>query len=49
MKLQTLQRVIGVKVAYIINKSSLVGKHAVPLMEIVGCVAKVIHAKSCVV
>ena len=43
MQLQTLQHEIGVKVAYIINKSSLVGLHADQLMAIVGCMASIIH------
>ena len=43
MHLKTLQHEIGVMVAYIINKSSLVGQHAVPMMAIVGCMASIIH------
>ena len=39
MKLQTLQYEIGVKVACIVNKSTLVGKDAFPLMEIVDWMA----------
>ena len=45
MQLPTLQHEIGVSVAYIIDKSSLVGEHAVPLMAIVGCMANIILAQ----
>ena len=41
MSLLTLLCVIGVKVAYLINKSPLVGEHAFPLKEIVGQMAHV--------
>ena len=42
LSLLTLLCVLGVKVAYLIDKSPLEGEHAFPLKEIVGWMAHVI-------